>query len=67
MVVESFLIITVAAFYFAVVSRCTRTDSFMFDTDFRANHIQWMSSVCFFNMSKFSTVVGLKYISVIDV
>ena len=36
MIIEPFLVVTMASFYFSVMSRCTRSDSFMLDTHFIA-------------------------------
>ena len=66
MVIETFLIISVTAFYFAVMAWCTWADPFMVDFKLITQNIEWVCTVCFLNMCKFGTIVGLKYLRLIS-
>ena len=60
MVVETLLITSMAAFYFAVMSRRSGPDTLMVYAQFPAKDIQRMNSVRLGNMSKLCTVVCLQ-------
>ena len=62
MVIETLLIVSVAAFYLAVMTWCPWTNPFMADFKLITQKIERMYTVCFLNMCKFNTIVGLKYI-----
>lgn len=47
MIVESFLIITMATFNFTVMSGCSRANLLMLYSDFSTDNIKRMDSVCF--------------------
>ena len=59
MIIKAFLIISMTAFYLAVVARCTRTDQFMTDLQLVTQNIKRMPTIGLFYMSEFSTVVSL--------
>lgn len=59
MIIKAFLIISMTAFYLAVVARCTRTDQFMTDLQLITQNIKRMHTIGLFYMSEFSTVVSL--------
>ena len=60
MVVETLLITSMAAFYFAVMSRRSGPDTLMVYAQFPAKDIQRMNSVRLGNMSKLCPVVCLQ-------
>lgn len=66
MVIEAFLIVSVAAFYLTVMTWCAWTDPFMADFQLFTQDIEWMYTFGFLNMCKFNTIVGLKYIRLIS-
>ena len=62
MIVDSLLVIPVAALYLAVVPGRCRADRFVFDMKSTAKYIQWVDALCLCRMCKFPTVVCLDHI-----
>ena len=60
MIVESFLIITMATFNFTVMSGCSRANLLMFYSDFSTDNIKRMDSVCFLQVGEFASVICLQ-------
>ena len=59
MVIKTFLIITIATFYFTIMSRCSWANTFVFNFKFVTQDIQWMRAIGLLKMRKLSTVVCL--------
>ena len=59
MVVKPFLIVTVTAFYFAVVPRRSRSKDVMPYMIMTAKHVKWMNAFRFGSMSEFRSAVCL--------
>ena len=57
MIVESFLIITMATFNFTVMSGCSRANLLMLYSDFSTDNIKRMDSVCFLQVGEFASVM----------
>ena len=66
MVIEAFLVVSVAAFNLAVMAWCAWTDPFVADFQLFTQNIEWMYTFGFLNMCKFSTIVSLKYIRLVS-
>ena len=60
MIVEPFLIVTMAALDLSVVTRCAGADSFVNDSQFAAHDIKRVRPVCFLQVSEFSSVICLQ-------
>ena len=60
MIIEPFLIVTMAALDFSIVTRCSRTDSFVNYTQFVAHDIKRVRSVSLLYMSEFCSVICLQ-------
>ena len=59
MIVESFLIIAMAALDLAVVPRCSGTDGFVSNAVFRTKQLQWVYTLRLFRVAKLAAVAGL--------
>lgn len=60
MIIESFLIITMAALDVIIVAWCARTNSLMSYSQFVAHDIKRVRSVSFLQVSKFGYVIRLQ-------
>ena len=58
-VIKTFLIVSVAAFYFAIMPRCSRTNQLMDYVIFAAKTVKNMYSVRFLVIRKFSAIISL--------
>ena len=59
MIVESFLIIAMAALNLAIVPRRSRADGFVSNAVFRAKQLQWVHTLRLCRVAKLAAVVGL--------
>ena len=66
MIIEAFLVVSVVTFNLTVMAWCAWTDPFMADFQLFTQNIEWMYTFGFLNMCKFSTIVSLKYISLVS-
>ena len=60
MVVEPLLIISVTAFNLAVMTRCSGTDTLMFNTKFFTTDVQDVFLVGIDYVAEFGTIIGLQ-------
>ncbi len=58
-VIKTFLIVSAAAFYFAIMPRCSRTNQLMDYVIFAAKTVKNMYSVRFLVIRKFSAIISL--------
>ena len=60
MVVEAFLVVTMAAFNLSIVTGCSGTDSFVYDSDPAAGNVKRMRSVRFPYVGEFRPIISLQ-------
>lgn len=65
MVVETLLVVAVAALHFPVMAWGSGTDPLVGDAQFFAGDIKGMLPVCFYDIGEFAAVVSLKYLGLI--
>ena len=59
MVVETFLVVSVATFYLAVMPRGSRTNRFVFNTKMVEKSIKIMNTFCLLRIAKLTAIIRL--------
>lgn len=65
MVIKPLLIVAVTSFNLSVMAGGSGTDSFVLNSNFVAQHIQWMCTVGFLLMCKFAAIIRLEYLRMV--